>query len=246
MASVRETRVSRFATTRWSLILEASAQEADGSPERARPALDVICRAYRQPVLVYIRHHGYPVQDAEDMTQAFFTHFLEHHLHAHADPARGRFRVFLLTALRNFLADARAEAQALKRGGGNIRIGLADGELENSSDPDESPEYCFARTWAVTVIERASKRLTDEARAAGRGALFAQLSAFLAEPPDATDYARLAVEFGLRPNTLAVMVHRLRRRLRELVHEELAQTVSDPAALAQELHDLRDVLAHHA
>lgn len=227
-----------FATTRWSLILDARL-----GPEVAQDALEQICRAYRGPVLSYVRRAGYSPADAEDLTQDFFTGFLERSWHAKADPERGRFRSYLLTALRRFLLDARDRALALKRGGGQIQVDFDDNFQHVAAASSESPEQAFTRHWMNTVLERALHRLRGEALAAGKGPQFDRLVGFMAESPDSNTYHSLGLELGLRPNTIAVSVHRLRQRLRALVREELLQTVADPVALDAELRELRNSLA---
>jgi RNA polymerase sigma-70 factor (ECF subfamily) len=237
----RGCRLSQFQTTRWSLVLEARADNA-----RSRKALEKLCRSYRAPVIAYIRSRGVSREDVEDLAQAFFTRFIERAFHAHADPARGRFRAFLLTALKNFLSDAHDEAGAKKRGGG-VQFRALD-SLLNSQDSqdnlagDETPDAMFDRAWAQAVLESAMVRLRQEARAAGKSALFDALSEFLIERPDEADYARVAASLNMRRNTLAVAVHRLRNRLRELVLEELAETAADSSDLEVEMTQLRNSL----
>ena len=233
--------MSGFATTRWSLILDART-----GPEAGRVALEQICRDYRQPVLSYVRRHGYAAPDAEDLTQDFFARLLEQGWHARADPSRGRFRSFLLTALRRFMSDARDSASAQKRGGGQQRVSADQAFATLAAPGNESPEQAFTRYWMKTVVERATRKLEAEARAAGKQELYAQLNGFLGESPDPSAYRELGARLGLRPNTIAVGVHRLRQRLRELVREELLQTVTDAAALDEELRELRATFADGA
>lgn len=231
--------MARFETTRWSIVARARGEDRD-----ARAALEALCRAYRPPVLAYVRSRGHAPDAAEDLTQAFFARFLEDAWHAGADPSRGRFRAFLLTALKRFLINADIEANALKRGGGVRRIALPE---EQASAVDwlvdsASPERAFERGWAFAALEVAMRRLREEQELAGKGAVFAQLSEFLTERPDEADYARAATALDMRRNTLAVAVHRLRHRLRELLRDEIAETTSDEATLATELHELGDSL----
>ncbi len=228
--------MGRLDTTLWSVVLRARGDSAD-----ARAALEVLCRTYRQPVLAYVRSHVRARDAAEDLTQAFFVRFLERAWHAGADPERGRFRTFLLTALKRFLIDADAEAHTLKRGG-NIRFEALDEADADAVDAAESPEDVFEREWARAVLAAAFQRLRLEAKRTGKLALFVRLSEFLVEPPDEADYARIAAELHLRRNTLAVAVHRLRHRLRDLVREELAETTSCRADMDAELRALRAAL----
>jgi len=211
----------------------------------SRQALDALCRTYRSPVLTYVRGRGYSAEEAEDLAQTFFTRFIERAFHAHADPARGRFRAFLLTSLKHFLNDANDAACAVKRGGEvylRSLSSLAGGDDYLSSVEDtETPERAFERAWAHSVLQIALDRLRAEASAAGKSGLFDHLLEFLIERPDDVDYARVANDLNLRRNTVAVAVHRLRHRMRALVCEELAHTAADDEDLEQELKEL-----HHS
>lgn len=229
--------MGRFDTTRWSVVLRAQGEPAD-----ARAAMETLCRTYRPPVLAYIRSHVQAPDAAEDLTQAFFTRFIERAWYASADPDRGRFRSYLLTLLKRFLIDANAEAHAQKRGG-NVRFDSSEAATEAVIDGAGSPEDVFQREWARAVLGAAIARLRAEAESAGKLDLFEALSEFLAERPDEADYARVAEALHLRRNTIAVAVHRLRHRLRDLVREELAETTTGQADMEAELHALREALA---
>lgn len=226
--------MSRFRTTRWSLI--AAAREA---PTRARPALEQLCRIYRPPVLAYLRRSYLGGEDAEDLAQAFFLHFIEHDGYARADPERGRFRALLLTSLRHFLDDRRAHARALRRGGAAVIGGI---EPDTLASPDETPEQAFMRAWLGTVLGRALQRLRREWERAGRLEQFERLLPLLSEPAESAELRGIAEAAGIRPNTLAVQLHRLRQRLRQLVRLELSNTVDGRDALERELEELRHVL----
>ncbi|MDZ3822883.1 MAG: sigma-70 family RNA polymerase sigma factor [Pseudoxanthomonas sp.] len=227
----------RFATTRWSLIMDAR-----GEPEQARRALEAICRNYRRPVLAFIRHRGHGPSEAEDLTQEFFARLLERRWDTQADPARGRFRAFLLTSLKHFLANARAASVAAKRGSGQAEVALDDAGHALAAPDADTPDLVFERAWALTVIERAFERLREEAVQAGKLALLERLEPFLGEGAEPADYQRLGQTLGLRPNTVAVAVHRLRARLRELVRAELADQSDGPDAVEQELRAMRSAL----
>lgn len=232
--------MGRFETTRWSVVLQAR-----GQPAVARAALETLCRTYRPPVLAYVRRHVHAADAAEDLTQAFFTRFLEQAWHTRADPRRGRFRAFLLTALKRFLVDVHIEAAALKRGGG-VRFESLDADGAPALAGGDSPEREFDRVWAGAVLDAAFTHLRVEAGQAGKLPLFERLSEFLVEPPDSLDYERAAAELGLRQNTLAVAVCRLRRRLRELVLDELTATTAGRADMDAELQALREALGTSA
>lgn len=230
--------MTRFATTQWSVVLRAR-----GTTREARSALDALCRMYRPPVVAYIRHRGYASEAAEDLAQSFFIHFIEDAYQSIADPARGRFRAFLLTALKRFLSKADLKAHALKRGG---RVGtsvLDDTTTGLPEKDDVTPERAFERSWAVAVVDSAMRKLRAEADRAGKRELFEHLCEFLNERPDEADYSRVATTLNLRRNTLAVAVHRMRHRLRELVREELAETIAARSDLDAELRELRAALS---
>ena len=233
----RAARTELFRTTRWSLVLGAR-----GADPGARRALDALCAAYRPAVVAYIRLRGHPAQDADDLAQGFFTSLIEKDFASAAEPARGRFRAFLLTLLQHHLVDAGVASSRLKRGGGAAHVSLDGEDAPDPAAQTGDPERAFELAWAVTVVDRAMARLREEAAASGKLALFERLSAFLVEAPDDADYARAAEALGLRRNTLAVAVHRLRHRLRALICAELADTVVDPDDVEAELADLRAAL----
>ena len=226
--------MSQFQTTRWSLIA-AAAQER---PALARGALEQLCRAYRPPVLAYLRRSG-PAQDAEDLAQAFFVRFIERGWYRDADPARGRFRALLLTALRRFVLDQRNAGHAAKRGGGTEMV---DEGIDRAWDPGETPEQAFTRAWMSTILSSAWERLHEEWSRAGKREQFARLAPLLLERADSAELDALAQELGIRPNTLAVQLHRIRQRLRQLVRLEMLQTVGSSEALERELAELRDAM----
>ena len=232
--------MAKFDSTQWSLVLQARTDTPD-----ARGALDRLCRTYRPPVLAYIRSRGYAADAAEDLAQTFFARFIENAYHASADPARGRFRAFLLVALKRFLINQDAEAHALKRGGDISLRRLDDSQLnaEDLAADGGGPEQAFERSWAMAVLDAAMRKLHAEAEAAGKLPLFEQLSEFLTERPDEADYERVACVLNLRRNTLAVAVHRLRHRLRELVRAEVEQTIAAREDLEAEVRELRATLA---
>ncbi len=223
-----------FPTTRWSVFLAGR-----DDPDAARSALAHLCQVYRRPVLAYVRRWARSSSEAEDLTQAFFTALIERRIDTQADPLRGRFRALLLTALKRFLINAAAARSS------TIRAQIADGlevieELHVSEDA--GPERVFMRQWALTVVDRALAALREEAAGNGKLRLFDALRGFLIEAPDPEDYARLAAEFGMRSNTLAVATHRLRHRLRAQVRAELAETVDSEEAVEAEMQILREAL----
>jgi RNA polymerase sigma factor (sigma-70 family) len=226
----------RCETTRWSIVVNAA-----GDGANARDALTALCETYRPPVLAYIRARVRRGEDAEDLTQEFFAHVLERRLAARADPERGRFRAFLFTSLKNFLLHERERASALRRGGGVQVLSGDVSELAAGSESD--PEEIFDREWARTVLREAVRRLEREAATAGRQELFTTLRPYLTEEPGEADYANVSAAQGLRRNTVAVAVHRLRARLRELVLEVIADTAEDSSEVDTELEHMRGALS---
>lgn len=232
--------MSRFDSTQWSVVLRAS-----GAGPDARQALNALCRTYRPPVLAYIGSRGCAADAAEDLAQAFFTDFIERASHAEADPTRGRFRAFVLVALKRFLINADTQARAQKRGGDARMTTLSENGHDDPGGVAEqdTPEHIFERSWALAVLDAALHKLRKEAVAAGKRELFEKLREFLVERPDEAEYELAARALNLRRNTLAVAVHRLRHRLRVLVRAELEQTTAGRAELETELRELRGTLA---
>jgi DNA-directed RNA polymerase specialized sigma24 family protein len=232
-----------FATTQWELVLCASQAP---SPQ-ATEALENLCRAYWYPVYAFVRRKGYDAHQAQDLTQEFFARIAQKNSLSGAQRERGKFRSYLLGALQHFLSDQRDRANAAKRGGGKELVSLDDEAalalfaLEQRSDL--SPENHFEKRWAITILERAFTRVGLEFEKSGRGALFEQLKSFLAEPSDPGEYKHIAGKIGMRPSTLAVAVHRLRQRYRELVREEVAATIVAPEEVEDELRHLLATLA---
>lgn len=233
---------AHFPTTHWSIILAA------GSPEspRYREALEALCRDYWFPLYAFLRRRGYGPDEAQDYTQGFFAHMLEKQDLCRADPNRGRFRSFLLAMLKHFAADTREQAQAQKRGGGKnvVSLDLAEAEARYAAEPTHqlSPEKLFERYWALTVLSRTMARLKQDA-AMDKPLLFEQLKAHLGGQADAVPYRDLAARLNMSEGAIKVAVHRLRKRYRELLCEEVAQTVSTPEEVEDEIRALFTALA---
>lgn len=215
--------------------------DAGGDGENAHDALSTLCKIYRQPVLAYVRAHLKSGEEAEDLTQSFFAHLLEQNLPARADRERGKFRTFLLASLANFLANERKRAHAQRRGGAARHI--ADVALEELPGQTLGPEQAFEHEWAQTVLREAIGRLEHEIERAGKAPLFSQLRTFLIDSPDRQDYETVALTNGMRPNTVAVAVHRMRARLQEIVRDVLTDTTADEREVDEELNVMRHVLA---
>jgi RNA polymerase sigma-70 factor (ECF subfamily) len=216
-----------------------------GTPQSAT-ALETLCRAYWEPIHAYVCRHGYPFHDAQDLTQEFFAQLLRKNYPARVDRAKGRFRTFLLHALNQFLADRRKRATALKRGGNRTPVSLDEPSPEDGCRvefPDElTPEKLFDRRWARTVLDQALDRLRAEYVADGREAVYEVLRAFEPGEQSALSYADAAARLGVSESAMKSMIHRLRRRHRELVREEIAQTVPTVAEIDDELRYLVSVL----
>lgn len=227
-----------FAPTRWTIVLAAGRERT----AQSAAALEELCRTYWYPLYVYVRRHSPTKEDAEDLTQAFFERVLEKNYFAGLDRERGKFRAFLLAALKHFLANEREKAHSQKRGGGAVPLPLdwQEADTRYRIEPADrlSPDKLFDRAWVLTLLERVIARLRGELDDAGKTELFAQLKPFLELDSSAVSYADAAAALQLNEAAVRVTVHRLRRRYRELLRAELAQTLSDPQQLDEELRAL--------
>jgi RNA polymerase sigma factor (sigma-70 family) len=228
----------RFATTRWSIVVAAGQSP---SPD-AQQALSTLCEAYWYPLYAYIRRRGYAVDDAQDLTQAFFTEVLAKNRLSIADPRRGKFRSFLLTALKNFLAKQWRAEHAQKRGGTETLLPLdfLMAETRYSREPGHelTAEKIYERRWALTLLECVLARLASEQTAAGKSLLFDSLKTYLGGDQNGVPYREIADRIKMTEGAVKVAVHRLRRRYRELLHGEIADTVTDPEDIDDELRAL--------
>jgi RNA polymerase sigma factor (sigma-70 family) len=227
-----------FATTRWTVVLAAGGQN---SPS-ADVALEELCRTYWYPLYAYVRHQGHSPEDAEDLTQAFFAKFLAKNYLAGLDSNRGRFRAFLLASLKHFLANEWDRSQRQKRGGGATLLSLdyqgADTRYQIDPPDHLSPDKLFDRAWATTLLEKVIARLREETRAEGRAGQFEQLKFYLMVGTNTIPYAEAATALAMSEGTVRVAVHRLRRRYRELLQQEIVQTLADPAQADEEMRAL--------
>jgi RNA polymerase sigma factor (sigma-70 family) len=232
---------SGFNTTRWSVISRATTRSPEG-----RAALETLCQAYWFPVYAFARKQGCSPTDAEDVTQDFFAEIVQSEFLQRADPERGRFRGYLLTAVRRRIINARESERAQKRGGGSTIISidepLAEKLFLEIDDPGLDPSQTYERGWALTVLQRARQRLRDEQTKMGRLSEFELLEPYLSAPPGEGEYASLASTLKMARNNVAVAVHRLGKSYRKLVHDEIADTVDDPAEVGDELNYLLKVL----
>ena len=231
---------SQFLATRWSLVVAA------GDPHRkeARSALVSLCESYWYPLYAYLRRRGYSSDQAQDLTQEFFVRVIEGRYLDRAEPEKGRFRAFLLTSLKFFVADEEDRRRAHKRGGGMVvPLEFSSGEERYQREPahDETPERIYERRWALSVLDRVVEKLRNEFVQHGRPDHFERLKVFLLGQSDAP-YAALAREMNTTEGALKVAIHRLRKRYRELFRQEIADTVADPSAVESELRHLVAVL----
>jgi RNA polymerase sigma-70 factor (ECF subfamily) len=234
--------VTRFDTTNWSLILRA----ASADDEEARLALALLCEAYWYPVYAYIRRQGASAADAEDLTQGYFTRFLEKGVVRDVRPERGRFRAFLLVSVRNFLNNQRDRERALKRGGGRRLVSLDAERAEErlSAEPRDpvTPETLFERSWAQTVMERVHQRLEEDAARRGTADRLARLRPFLEGPEPEGTYAAIAREWGVGETAVRVRLHRLRQRFASILRQEIGRTVESITEIDDEIRYLLGIL----
>ena len=215
-----------------------------GGTGTSAAALAQLCEGYWYPLYSFVRRRGYLPHNAQDLTQAFFAHLLEKHGLGHADPERGRFRTFLLAALKNFLANDWDKVNALKRGGGQTIVSLqsesAESRYQLEPSHDVTPERQFERQWAITLLEQVLAALRDEYCEEGKGPLFEELKAVLVG--QAGGYAEIAARVGQSEGAIKVAVHRLRGRYRELMQSRIAKTVNE-GDVEDEMRHLLEVLS---
>jgi len=232
-----------FVTTHWSLVVSAGRND---TPD-ARNALEKLCRAYWFPIYAFVRRQGHNPPDAQDLTQEFFARLLGKKKLADADPAKGRFRSFLLASLKHFLANEWDKTKAQKRGGGQvlIPIDVAAAETSCGIGPADhlTAEKIFERRWALTLLEQVLRRLRAEYVSDGKENLFEQLKPTLTEASRLVAYAEIASRLGTTEGAVKVAVHRLRRRYREVLRAEIADTVASPGEVEDEIRNLFAALA---
>jgi DNA-directed RNA polymerase specialized sigma24 family protein len=229
----------RFPTTCWSVVVAAR-----GSPRaESRAALESLCAAYWYPLYAFIRGRGQPAHAAEDLTQSFFTRLIEKDVLDAVDRSKGRFRAFLLAACKDFLANHRDHELCQKRGGGRRFVPIdAEDRIVAASAQGLTPEALFDRQWGLALLERVLHRLADEMDRAGKSPLFDRLKPALLGENQAPSYSSMGEPLGMTEGAVKVAVHRLRGRYRELLRDEIAQTVADPADVDDEIRDLFQAL----
>jgi len=227
-----------FATTHWTVVLAAGKR----STPQADSALEQLCCSYWFPLYAYVRRRGYSKEDAEDLTQAFFARFLARNYLAGLSAERGRFRAFLLASLKHFLINDWKKSQRQKRGGGEINLSLdwqtADTKFQVAATNEPSPDKAFDREWALVLLAKVIGRLQTECEVDGKAKLFEQLKIFLTAGKDELAQSKAAKSLGVEEGAMRVAIHRLRKRYRQLLRDEIAQTLTDAADVDEEMRAL--------
>ncbi|MGA2661294.1 MAG: sigma-70 family RNA polymerase sigma factor [Verrucomicrobiota bacterium] len=242
-ATTSAERAAWFTTTHWSIVLNAQ----DPASPQAGEALERLCRSYWYPLYAFVRRQGHDEAEAKDLTQGFFAKLLEKNYLADVRREKGKFRNFLLASIKHFISDEWDKARALKRGGDKTLISLDEtaGEDRYRREPIEAmdAEKLYERRWALTLLEQARERLKEEYRMAGKAGLYERLQLFESGDKDTPAYAEVAPALGLSESGLRSAVLRMRRRHRELVRGEVAQTVNSPAEVDEEIRYLIRVVS---
>lgn len=231
-------------TTRWSVVLAAGREPSANAGTAAREALAVLCQTYWYPLYAYVRRRGHDPDDARDLTQSFFLRLLDKNAIAGADPQRGRFRSFLLTALKNFLANEWKSASAEKRGGGRRVLPLSadfdSAERRYGREPADTltPERLYERRWALTLLDAVLLELQNQYVQAGRGNLFEGLKPYLTGDASAPSHAETAAKLNLSEGATQVSIHRIRKKYRQMLRAHIEQTVESPDQVELEIRDL--------
>lgn len=237
---------ARFTTTHWSVVCRAG---ATGS-EDARQALGKLIECYWYPLYAFARRRGHGDHDAMDLTQGYFAHLLDGNALESVSPEKGRFRSFLLASFTNFISNQRRAATTIRRGGSTVTLSLTTIDFQTRYDREpvdrETPESLFLRSWVESLLMSVRTRLADDYRTADKGELFRLLEPHLSHRVDATPRAEICRQFNLSPAAVAMSLHRMRHRYGELLREEVAATVSDPAEVEDELRALMEIVSRTA
>ena len=235
---------AEFRPTRWSVVLLSAQSKAPGS----RAALAALCRLYWYPLYAFIRRRGYNPEDAQDLTQGFFLHLLDHKALAQVDPLKGKFRSFLLASIQNYLSKQVDRARCLKRGGKTefVRLDAQNAEDRYQLEPTDylTAEKIFDARWALTLLDEAMRLLSAEYAGQGKMATLEVLKPFL-RPINSEalpSHEQVAGQLGVEANAVRTIIHRLRKRYTMLLRAEVARTLSDPGEIDEELHALCDAL----
>ena len=241
------TRNESFNSTHWTLVLAAG--DSDATRSQSNEALSELCRIYWRPLYLFLRRGGIGAEDAQDLTQGFVAHLIESRAYARADADKGRFRSFLLGALKHFVAHARAHDRTQKRGGGMIlaqldTAAIAEADARAVCSQPWSAERVYEREWAETLLRTALDRLAEECALAGKDELFKQLNSHLSVTSEAAvSYEEMSLRLGRPVTTLRSDVARLRSRYRAILREEVGGTVAEASEVDAELRHLCEVLA---
>lgn len=231
-----------FHTTQWSLVVSAGDRQSARSDE----ALAKLCLDYWPPLYAYIRRSGHSLHAAQDLTQEFFARLLEKNYVQSADRERGRFRSFLLGAVKHFLSHHRKAARAQKRGGGRPLLSLdfhsAEAAYRIEPTDSQTPDRLFEQQWALLLLDRILQRLADEFAATGKSQQWAQLRGFLTAGADHCPYAEAAADLGMSEAAVRMTVHRMRKRYQQLLRDEIAQTVAEASEIDDEIRQLFSIL----
>lgn len=231
-----------FATTRWSIVLAAG---RDSSPE-AKTALATLCETYWFPLYAFVRRQGYDAQDAQDLTQGFFTRLLEKKDLRDVQRERGKFRSFLLASMKHFLMNEWDRTQAQKRGGGQRMLSVdfdeAESRLRLEPSHEQTPEVIFEKQWALTLLDRVWAVLREEFVRAHKAEQFDRLHVYLTGEKSAVTYAEVAEELRISEAAVKMAVSRLRRRFHDRLRKEIVQTVATEDEVDDEIRALIDAL----
>jgi RNA polymerase sigma factor (sigma-70 family) len=229
-------RGAAFGPTQWSLVLKAG----DSGAAEAQQALEHLCRTYWRPLYAFVRRQGRSATDAEDLTQQFFTNLLVKNYLSSVDPAKGKFRSFLLASMKYFLANEWDRAHAQKRGGHSQFVSLEEEGIMQLAD-SATPESAFDLEWAMTVMERALNRLKEHYTANGEAETLAELQKYLTHAPT-EGYASSSAKLGIDEKSVTSAVFKMRKRYRELIYREVGRTVSSVAEIKEERRYLLTLL----
>ena len=234
---------SDFDTTQWSLVLAAQGDDT----ALARRALEDLCKAYWQPLYAFVRRQGHSIDEARDLTQAYFTHLLEKDSLRGLTPDAGRFRSFLLTSIKNLLADERRRELALKRGSRSPAISLDFALVENTlpiePSDERTPETLFEKRWALTVLERTLERVREDSTRRGASRTFEHLKRYLTGEQPTPSYREVAAELDMTEEAVAMAVHRLRKRYGQSLRDEIGGTIAVAEDVDDEIRYLLAVLS---
>jgi RNA polymerase sigma factor (sigma-70 family) len=234
----------QFMTTRWSAVLLSAQSQAPGADH----AREEFCRLYWYPLYAFIRRRGYNADDARDLTQGFFLFVFDHKALQRATPTKGKFRSFLLGSLKNYLSNEYQRENAIKRGGkiDFVSVDFSDGEDRYSREPTDTltPEKIFDASWALTLLRRATEQLKEEYSAQGKASVFETLRPLLdvSGAVHSPSYEIVAENLRVSGGAVKTLIHRLRKRYSEILRQSVAQTVTDPSEIDDEIRSLCEAL----